>query len=249
MIERTYSIEIAEAIRNYLEDHDYNYVFNDEQGVIRFHMGSNGKVKALGYFVLVYQDGFSVRVRFPLGPSFLDDEDLTTMAKFFTRVNNGLRNGNFELDLEDGEIHYKIYCNCSDITPSVEMISDSIRCPMAMFHKYEEGIIGILFHGMSDEEAEKRCEDNNARVVAKLEELRARAARRRAAKAKEDGEPELVSGSTEHSGRDDSPLPPSLQDFLRKIAERASFEKKEDAAGEETPITPAPADDEEIDSL
>ena len=142
---------------------------------------------------------------------------MNTMARFLTRANNGLRNGNFELDLNDGDISFKSFCCCRGlVAPSDEMIAESIQCPAAMFDKYEAGILGILFQGISDKEAEERCENSKGNILSKLEALKARL--EALGHGDSDGEEDADDAD---SGNEASF---SVEDFLRMLAENAASE-------------------------
>lgn len=87
------------------------------------------------------------------------------MAEFVCRANYGLRDGNFEMDFNDGELRYKCYVNCADRLPSVEAVEKSITCPAAMFSRYSDGIVQILFSDISPADAVARCEEDRFRFM------------------------------------------------------------------------------------
>ena len=80
------------------------------------------------------------------------------MADFICRANYGLLNGNFELDIRDGEIRYKTYVDCEGNNPSIEIVRNSIYCPAAMMERYSAGIADIIFGNATAEEAVIKCE-------------------------------------------------------------------------------------------
>lgn len=90
---------------------------------------------------------------------------MSKMAEFVCRANYGLKNGCFELDMRDGEIRYKTFVPCNNITPSSEIIRRSIYCPASMFEQYSEGIISIIFGDTTAEEAIDKCEGNSSRRI------------------------------------------------------------------------------------
>lgn len=85
---------------------------------------------------------------------------MVTMAEFVCRANYGLKNGNFEFDMREGEIRFKCFVDCEGIAPTVEIIRNSIHCPAAMFEQYGDGIVGILFGNMSAKDAVSKCESS-----------------------------------------------------------------------------------------
>ncbi len=219
MITRSYSNHIANAIRSHLDNHDYHYNFDDELGVFNLLMGLSGKVKTLIYHIVVDEHNFVVNARYPLGISSEDDACMNTMARFLSRANCGLRNGNFELDLDDGDISFKSFCCCRGLTaPSDKMIAESIQCPAAMFDKYEAGILGILFKGMSDKEAEEHCENSKGNILSRLEELKAHLEALGATNSEE---------NADSIDSDDAEEGFSIEEFLRMLAENASSDNGE----------------------
>lgn len=221
MTNRSYSKHIAKAIRNHLDEHDFHYNFDEGRGVFNLLMGVGGKAKTLIYHIIVDEHNFVTNARYPLGPSSEDDACMNTMARFLSRANNGLRNGNFELDLDDGDISFKSFCCCRGlVAPSDEMVAESIQCPAAMFDKYEAGILGILFNGMSDKKAEEHCENNKGNILSKLEELKARL------EALGHGDSVEVedSGDTDSNNEDSF----SVEEFLRMLAENAASDNDDE---------------------
>lgn len=62
------------------------------------------------------------------------------------------------MDFRDGEIRYKCFVNCDETTPGKETIKDSIYIPAAMFKRYGNGIINVLFGMKSAADAIEECE-------------------------------------------------------------------------------------------
>ncbi len=223
MQNRSYSQEIAKTLDNYLSTHDWKYGFRKDAGVFEFTVSGIKKTKTVNYHIFVHDHGFTVSARYPLGPDTEDNEIVNNMVRFLTRVNYTLRNGCFEMDLDDGEIRYKIYCNCWNVKPSDEMIHESIHCPAAMFEKYGDGIMGILFGGMTDRQADEKCKDG-------LEGLLSRLARSGRTKNQNGAVQEKKKAGQDSSGK----ASPGIDDtillaLLKGLAEREAKEKaKED---------------------
>ena len=220
MTNHSYSYSIAQAVRRHLDDHDFKYSFDEDRGVFNLLMGVSGRAKTLIYHLIVHEHGFTSSARYPLGPSSSDKDCMNNMVRFLTRANYALRNGNFELDLDDGEINYKSYCNCRGlIAPSDEMVEESIQCPAAMFDKFEAGLLGILFQGLSDKEAMERCErSKGSMMMSMLEELKARL--------------ETMGAQHEDEREEDSDFSSgpsvSFDEFLQLLAERTAAQEDDD---------------------
>ena len=164
---RNYSEDITDAIRSFLDDGDWNYHFQEEKGIFRFGLNLKCRIRNIQYIIDVDNTDYNVYGFISLYANHHDQNEMAQMAEFLCRANYGLRNGNFELDFRDGEIRYKCYVDCQGLdAPTEEMVKHSVYCPAAMFERYGNGILQILFAGMSAEEAISLCEpgrqDENA---------------------------------------------------------------------------------------
>ena len=156
--ETEYSEDIVEQIRSFLDDDDWHYDFDEERGIFRFGVNLESKLKNVRYFLPVREDGFTVCAVCPINADKDDPDIIKEMAEFICRANYGLRNGNFELDVRDGEIRYKIHVDCEDLIPSREVVRNSIIIPSAMFDRYAEGILDIMFRNATAADAIEKCE-------------------------------------------------------------------------------------------
>ncbi len=159
MSRKEYSYEIVEAINNFLNEDDWHFSFDEERGLFRFNLSLKGKIQKVNYVIDVKDDSFIVYAISPLGANHDDPENLTAMAEFVCRANYGLRNGNFELDMRDGEVRYKCFVDCDGIIPDSAVIRNSIYMPAAMFDRYGEGIVSVIFGMATAEDAVRKCEE------------------------------------------------------------------------------------------
>lgn len=166
MKERTYSENIANAINTYLKEDDWHFSFDEQRGVFKFGLSLKSKLKKVNYLIDVKEDEYLVYAISPLGADEDDEKMMAVMAEFVCRANYGLKNGNFELDMRDGEVRFKCFVDCEGITPAPKIIQNSIHCPAAMFERYSDGIVGIIFGNLGAKEPVEKCEKSP------LEELR-----------------------------------------------------------------------------
>ena len=71
-------------------------------------LNTNNKLKTLEYLVGVDTDTYTVYAISPVAADVSNPEERAAMAEFICRANYGMRYGNFELDLRDGEIRYPL---------------------------------------------------------------------------------------------------------------------------------------------
>ena len=152
--------QIVDALRDWLDDDDWHYDYDAERHVIRAGITIDSKLRSGRVFIPIREDGgYSVNIVSPRGG---DPKDIGERVKDGTMANYGLANGNFELDVRDGEIRYKTYVNCKELEslPS-QIIKDSILVGWCMMERYGNGIAAIAM-GFSDAETEiKKAEGDS----------------------------------------------------------------------------------------
>lgn len=157
-MKKNYSETIANVIKTYLKEDDWHFSFDGETGLFKFGLSLSSKIKKINYIVDVKEDEYIVYAIAPIGADEEDKKMMATMAEFVCRANYGLKNGNFELDMRDGEVRFKCFVDCEGIIPSKDMVQNSIHCPAAMFKRYGSGIVDIIFGNVTAKEAVEKCE-------------------------------------------------------------------------------------------
>lgn len=165
---RTYSKKITTAINNFLNEDDWHFAFDEQGGSFKFGLTLKSKIKHIEYIVEVQEDEFLVYAVSPIGADEDDEKMMKTMAEFICRANYGLKNGNFELDMRNGEIRYKSFVSCGGITPTPEMIKRSIYCPATMFEQYSDGIVDIILGNATAKSAIEKCEKSSEEELRSL---------------------------------------------------------------------------------
>ncbi len=161
MKERSYSMNIANAVNDFLKEDDWHFSFDENRGIFRFGLGLKGKLKRINYIVDIKDDEYLVYAISPLGADEEDAKMMANMAEFICRANYGFKMGNFELDFDDGEVRFKVHVLCKGVTPTAEMIKRSIYCPATMFDHYGSGIVDIIFNDTSGKAAVDKCKKHS----------------------------------------------------------------------------------------
>lgn len=156
-----YSDEIADVVKQFLDEDDWYYSFDESQGIFEFGLKVKSKLQRIRYLVDVRKDSLIVYGISPIGADCEDPEMMAQMAEFICRANYGLKNGNYELDYRDGEIRYKCFCDFEGLTPCTEVVDNSINYVASMFRRYASGIIDIIFSGSSAKDAIAKCEKSS----------------------------------------------------------------------------------------
>ena len=87
-----------------------------------------------------------------------DASSMVQVSEFINRANYGTILGNFELDHRDGEIRYKLSCNCKDVLPGPDALDDFLSVPVFSFNRYGDGLLGVIMGMVSAEDAIKKIE-------------------------------------------------------------------------------------------
>ena len=141
-MKKEFSEEIADKIIQYLEDNEYKYGYDEEKGIIKSGFSTSGKIGSLNYVFDIREEHYVVYVFIDL---HADEKIRKEVAEYLTRANYGIRFGNFELDMNDGEIRYKVAVDCDHINLSREIVETSVNAPFAMFNRYGEHLCRVIF--------------------------------------------------------------------------------------------------------
>ena len=75
------------------------------------------------------------------------------LAEFITRANYGLNLGNFDMDMDDGELGYKVSADLEGGTLSTDMVGNMVGAGVSTMDQYYPGLMAVLFSNATPEEA------------------------------------------------------------------------------------------------
>ena len=147
-----YSNELATSLREILSAAGINATFEDrdEFGVFTIRMKLTCKLQSAQVMVLVREDNFSALALIPLTA---DENTRLAVAEYLTRVNYNMRNGNFELNMETGEIRFKTYVHVGDGPVDKKAAHLAVMMPFLMLNRFGDGLLEVLFGFRSPREA------------------------------------------------------------------------------------------------
>ncbi|MBX2800238.1 MAG: YbjN domain-containing protein [Myxococcales bacterium] len=97
-------------------------------------------------------------VLYVVSPTNVPEGKRQAACEFVARANYGLIIGNFEHDLSDGEIRYKVSVDVEGSKLTVPMAKNMLGCGIAMMERYYSGLMAIAFAETKPEEAVASCE-------------------------------------------------------------------------------------------
>ena len=151
--------QIVDAVRDWLDGDDWNYDYDAENQLIKAGIKLKSKIRSGRIIIDIKDSSYVVYLCAPING---DKDNLGELIRYLTMANFGLYNGNFELDVNDGEIRYKTYVNCDGLESlSSEVIQDSVYMGCSMMDRYGDGIAALAL-GFSDADTEiKKAEPDN----------------------------------------------------------------------------------------
>ena len=147
-----YSSQLADTIRGALEQFGIHAQFEErgEFGAFIIRMKLKAKLQTAEMVLLVREDDFSTLTQIPLKA---DENSRLAVAEYLTRCNFNMRNGNFELNMENGDIRFKTYVHVGDSTVDAKTVRLAVVLPFLMLDRYGDGLLDVLFGYRSPREA------------------------------------------------------------------------------------------------
>lgn len=143
--------QIADAVRNHLDDHDVRYEYHPENQCLTMGIGLESKLRAVKMLWEFRDDGYLL---YGISPINSSKEGLDEILKYAALINYGLIPGNIEVDIHDGEIRSKTWVNLVNAdTLSDDTIQGSVVFTYAMFARFGNGFAALAM-GFSDAETE-----------------------------------------------------------------------------------------------
>lgn len=136
-------------IQDFFKKTDWKYESQDKKKsagrLFKFGIDMNGIVGTLRMYINISEKDYIV---IGVLNNKVEKEYYAAVSEYLHRANFGLKNGNFEMDYDDGEIRYKTYVNFVESEISEDVIKDSIFMVVAMFDKYGQGLMQTMSTGV-----------------------------------------------------------------------------------------------------
>lgn len=147
-----YNQQLADSLLDVFESSGMHAKFEekDDFGLFSLRVKLHCRLQSAQMLVLVRNDNFSTVTQIPLSA---DEDHRLAVAEYLTRVNFNMRNGNFELNMEDGEIRFKTYMCIGDGALNPKAARVMIMLPFLMLERFGDGLLEVLFGFKSPSEA------------------------------------------------------------------------------------------------
>jgi hypothetical protein len=135
-------MSLFEAVESFFKDDEWYYVHLDGQTVLQANFtGKNGR---LNCFAQTNEEQFIVFF-YSLCPVNVSEERRLMVAEFITRANYGLKVGNFEMDIDDGEVRFKTSIDVEKAELSRALVSNLVYANVWTMDRYLPGILSVTY--------------------------------------------------------------------------------------------------------
>ncbi len=144
--------EIADRLGEWFSQSGIHATYEERSGVgvYTIRMKLSCKLQSAQMLVLVREDNYSTLTQIPLSA---DENCRLAVAEYLTRVNFNMRNGNFELDMNTGEIRFKTYVHVGEGPVDMRAARLAVMLPFMMLDRFGDGLLEVLFGFKSPREA------------------------------------------------------------------------------------------------
>ena len=132
---------IRDVVVDYLESREVPHVFDESDSVVAM-LSASEKGPWTVYVAMLEADD-QVVVHSSFNPP-VPEERREAMALFLTRANYGILHGNFELDLDDGDLRYKTSIDVSGAELTETLLENVVIANVSMFDRYVPGIEAVV---------------------------------------------------------------------------------------------------------
>jgi hypothetical protein len=133
---------LMSIVKEHLETYEIEFQIENEEGRIEFALTDGELIIPLTIRVL--ESAQQVLV-YAYSPVKVPKARRMFVAEFVMRANYGLRLGNFEMDMDDGEIRFKASVDVEEGTLTPHMVRNLIRTCIGLLRKYHPGVLAIAF--------------------------------------------------------------------------------------------------------
>ena len=148
------AVELLGWMKGFLDRNDYKYEEVERENrisYIRTIFTLNCKLKETTLYVFFYDGFYKVSATIT---HEADDSNISQMAEFIVRANDGLNFGKFTMDFSDGAIEFDLALDCEDREfLSDSLISSTFSMPLNALEKYGDGLMAVLFAFQTPEQA------------------------------------------------------------------------------------------------
>lgn len=138
--------QLFDIVTRHLEADEWNYETIPDTTIARCGV----KAKNASYRIIIQTLEEQLQtVVYVVYPNAVPEGMRAIIAEFATRANYGMRIGNFELDMDDGELRYKVSVDVEGSSLTERAVELMISAAVSTADRYYPGVMNVLFGGAS----------------------------------------------------------------------------------------------------
>ncbi len=143
--------ELFDSVCEYMNEQKWRYEHNEEKTMIRSAVKLQCKLQVVRMLIAFGEEEFAV---FAIPNIRADADTNAAVMEYITKLNLAMRNGNFLLNPENGEVRYRTFVNTRGMdTVPKEIIAEAFLVPAMMLDRYGDGLATLVM-GYSDPDTE-----------------------------------------------------------------------------------------------
>ena len=141
---------LIDTVEEYLTNIGWKFEKDGDSDVIKTGVNAGNASFRLVIYSLEEKDLLTVYVA---QDNNVPENMRPAISEFIARANYGLNIGNFDLDMEDGELGYKVSVDVEGGQLSIDMVGNMVGAGVATMDKYYPGLMAVLFANVSPHDA------------------------------------------------------------------------------------------------
>lgn len=136
--------EISSVVEEFLTEDEWPYqLLESDEGTVIIQTGFRGDNGGWSCFIQERTEQEQLAF-YSICPLIVPEDLRIAMAEFITRANNGLVMGNFEMDLENGELRFKTSLDIQGGSLTKMMVKNLIYINVMTLDDYFPGIMSVI---------------------------------------------------------------------------------------------------------
>ena len=137
--------QIFNAVVDFLTDDGWKYtILEEDQDLLALTLSFKGKSGSWQCFSIVDEEKHWLRF-YSILPVHVPEDKRADIIEFMTRANYGLMLGNYEMDMNDGEVRFKTSIDGEGGELTKPMIDNLLRSNLISMDRYFPGLMAVLY--------------------------------------------------------------------------------------------------------
>ena len=132
--------DVVNAIQSAFDEKKYKYTYEETKSRFLIGFSLNASIDSTRIAFIVKDEYYVAYATVNLTAT----QNIAQVYEFISRANNGILNGNFELDSKTGSVRYKIFVEFGDQIPSKKTILHTLHIAVSMVELYIDGLLKVI---------------------------------------------------------------------------------------------------------